>query len=89
MKGIHNILWDFPGDSVVRNLPDNAGDTSLIPGAGRSAGEGWGPALDIQLKMQDLRTEGYYSPVFIKFAAVHHQLLEFTQTHVHQVGDAF
>ena len=39
-KGIHNILWDFPGDSVVRNLPDNAGDASLIPGAGRSAGEG-------------------------------------------------
>ena len=25
----------FPGDSVVKNLPTNTGDTSLIPGSGR------------------------------------------------------
>ena len=33
----------FPGDSVVKNLPANAGDTGdvgLIPGLGRSSGEG-------------------------------------------------
>ena len=33
----------FPGDSVVKNLPANAGharDTGLIPGLGRSPGEG-------------------------------------------------
>ena len=31
----------FPGDSVVKNLPANAGaagDVSLIPGSGRSLG---------------------------------------------------
>ena len=26
----------FPGDTVVKNLPANAGDMGLIPGSGRS-----------------------------------------------------
>ena len=26
----------FPGDSVVKNLPSNRGDTGLIPGSGTS-----------------------------------------------------
>ena len=30
----------FPSDSVVKNLPANAGDAGLIPGLGRSPGEG-------------------------------------------------
>ena len=30
----------FPGGSVVKNPPANAGDAGLIPGAGRSPGEG-------------------------------------------------
>ena len=30
----------FPGDSVVKNLPDNAGDVGSIPGSERSPGEG-------------------------------------------------
>ena len=30
----------FPGGSVVKNLPANAGDTALIPGLGRSPGGG-------------------------------------------------
>ena len=29
-------FWDFPGGSVVKNLPANAGDTGSIPGPGRS-----------------------------------------------------
>ena len=33
------------GDSVVKNLPANAGEVSLIPGSGRSPGEGNGNAL--------------------------------------------
>ena len=32
----------FPGDSVVKNLPANAGDLSSIPGSGKFAGEGNG-----------------------------------------------
>ena len=30
----------FPGGSVVKNLPANARDSGLIPGLGRSPGEG-------------------------------------------------
>ena len=35
----------FPGSSVVKNLPVNAGDSGLIPGLGRSPGEGNGNPL--------------------------------------------
>ena len=35
----------FPGGSVVKNPPDNAGDADLIPGSGRSPGEGNGNPL--------------------------------------------
>ena len=34
------MLMGFPAGSVVENLPANAGDTSSIPGSGRSPGEG-------------------------------------------------
>ena len=30
----------FPGGTVIRNPPANAGDTGLIPGSGSSLGEG-------------------------------------------------
>ena len=36
------ILWDFPGSSVVKESACNAGDPGLIPGLGRSQGEGTG-----------------------------------------------
>ena len=35
----------FPGDSMVKILPVNAGDTGLIPGLGRYSGEGNGNPL--------------------------------------------
>ena len=35
----------FPGDSEVRNLSANAGDSGSIPGLGRSLGEGNGNPL--------------------------------------------
>ena len=44
---ILNIV-DFPGSSVVKNLPANEGDirdTGLIPGSGRSCGGGHGNSL--------------------------------------------
>ena len=37
---VHSIC--FPGGSVVKNLPANAGDTGSIPGSGRPSGEGNG-----------------------------------------------
>ena len=36
----HSIAWGFPGGSMVKNLPANAGDASSIPEAGRSPGRG-------------------------------------------------
>ena len=33
-------LMGFPGGSAGKSLPANAGDISLIPGSGRSPGEG-------------------------------------------------
>ena len=35
----------FPGGSVVKNAPANAGDTGSIPGLGRSPGKGNGNSL--------------------------------------------
>ena len=36
---------DFPGGSMVKNLPANAEDASLIPGLHRSSDEGNGNPL--------------------------------------------
>ena len=39
------MYWGFPGGPYVKNLPANAGDerdVGLIPGLGRSPGEGNG-----------------------------------------------
>ena len=35
----------FPGGSAVKNPPANIGDLALIPGSGRSTGEGNGNSL--------------------------------------------
>ena len=39
------MIHSFPSDSVVKNLPANAGDVGLIPGLGRSPGGGNGNPL--------------------------------------------
>ena len=37
IKELHKAVYgDFPGDTVVKNLPANAGDTGSSPGPGRS-----------------------------------------------------
>ena len=49
--GSHNLMLaimmmvGFPGGSVAKNLPANAGDTGLTPGSGRSLGDGNGNPL--------------------------------------------
>ena len=35
-----NVYSGFPGDSVVKNLPANAGEASSIPGSRGLTGEG-------------------------------------------------
>ena len=50
----------FPGGSVVKNLPANAGDMGLIPGLGRSPGEGNGNSTLVSLPGE---SHGQKSPV--------------------------
>ena len=45
MSKLHNAVSGFPGDPVVKNLPPKAGDVGLIPGSGKSPGEGNGNPL--------------------------------------------
>ena len=33
-------MWEFPGGSLIKNLPANAGDMGSIPESGKSPGEG-------------------------------------------------
>ena len=40
----------FPGGSVIKNPPVNAGDKGSIPGSGRSPGEGHGNPLQYFLE---------------------------------------
>ena len=37
---IDTVDMDFSGDAVMKNPPANAGGASLVPGSGRSPGEG-------------------------------------------------
>ena len=39
------MLWGFPGDSDSKASACNVGDLGLIPGSGRSSGEGNGNPL--------------------------------------------
>ena len=50
----------IPRGSVVKNLPANAGDSSSIPGSGRSPGEGNGNRL--QYSCPDSSMDRGYSP---------------------------
>ena len=45
MMSLLMAAWGFPGGSVVKNPPANAGDTSSIPRSGRSPGGGNGNPL--------------------------------------------
>ena len=40
-----SVGWDFPGGSVVKNLPANAGDAGSTPGSCRDLGGGNGNPL--------------------------------------------
>ena len=58
------IHTSFPGGSVVKNPPANAGDMVLIPGLGRLPGEGNGnPLQDSCLEnSMERRSLAGYSP---------------------------
>ena len=52
----------FLGGSVAMNLPANAGDVGLIPGSGRSSGEGNGNPVQYSCLENPTDSLGGYSP---------------------------
>ena len=50
------VLLGFPGDSAGKESPYNEGNLGLIPGLGRSPGEG----KDCPLQYSDLENSIYY-----------------------------
>ena len=53
----------FPGDSVVMNPPANAGDTSSIPGSGRSTGGGNGNSLQYSCQGNPMNSGPWWATV--------------------------
>ena len=57
------LLWDIPGDSVVKTLPANAGDEGLIPGLGRSPGDRNGNSLQYSCLGNPIDREAWQATV--------------------------
>ena len=58
-----STVWAFPGGSMVKNPPANAGNTGLILGSGRSSGEGNGNPLQCSCwESQGKRSLAGYHP---------------------------
>ena len=53
----------FPGGSVVKNLPTNSGDTSFIPGLGRSFGKGNGNPLQYSCLDKSMDKGGWWTTI--------------------------
>ena len=53
----------FPGDSVVKNPPANAGDAGSIPGSGRSPGGGNGNPLQYSCLENSMDTGTWWATV--------------------------
>ena len=64
---VNNNVWildhsGFPGNSVVKNPPANAGDSSSIPGLGKSPGEENGNPGILAWRIPWTEEPGDYSP---------------------------
>ena len=53
----------FPGGSVVKNPPANAGDVSLIPRWGKSPGEGDGSSVQYSCLENPMDREAWHATV--------------------------
>ena len=54
----------FPGGSVVKNLPSNAGNMGLIPESGRSPGEGNDNPLQYTCLENSMDREAWQATVY-------------------------
>jgi len=55
--------WGFPGGSVVKNPPAKVGHAGLIPGSGRSSGEGNGKPLQYSCLGNPMDRETWWATV--------------------------
>ena len=67
------VKGGFPGGSLVKDPPANAGATGLIPGSGRSPGEGNGNPLQYSCLEDPLDREAWWATVH-GVARVEHNL---------------
>ena len=84
----------FPGGSDGKASVYNEGDPASIPGLGRSPGEGNGNPLQYSVQSVQFSSVAQSCPTLCDpmnrstpGLPVHHQLLEFTQTHINRVSD--
>ena len=56
-------MLSFPGGSLVKNLPANAGDLGSIPGSERSLGEGNGNLLQYSCLMNSMDRGAWWAIV--------------------------
>ena len=67
--------WVFPGGLVVKNMPASAGDTSLIPGLGRSPGEGNGTLLQYSCLENPMDRGAWWATVYGVATQPRHNLM--------------
>ena len=72
----------FPGGSVVKNLPANAGNTGSVPGLGRSTREGNGTPLQYSCLENPMDREAWWATVH-EVSKSQTQLSTHTHTHTH------
>ena len=60
---MHRIFMGFPGGSVVKNLPDNAGDLGSVPESWRSPGEVNGNPLQYSCWDNPMDTGAWWAAV--------------------------
>ena len=77
---------DFPGGSVVKNPPANAGDVSSIPASGRALGEGKGNALQYSC-LGNTMDKGAWRATVLGVTKVRHDLVSkpppYIYTHIY------
>ena len=58
------ITLGFPSGTLVKNPPANAGDTGLIPGLGRSPGEGNGYPFQYSCLENSMDRGGWWATAY-------------------------
>ena len=63
MKKVHAEILNFPGGAIGKEAACNAGDPGLIPGLGRSPGEGNDNPLQYSCLENSMDRGGLWAPV--------------------------